>query len=52
MAPAARAVSERVSVVIPAWNAAAYIGAALASVRAQTHRVHEVIVVNDGCPAD
>ena len=37
-----------VSVIIPAYNAAAHIGAALESVFAQTFRDSEVIVVNDG----
>jgi glycosyltransferase involved in cell wall biosynthesis len=37
-----------VSVIIPAYNAAAYIGAALDSVLCQTHPRLEVIVVNDG----
>src|SRR5215203_3064797 len=42
----------RVSVVIPAWNASGFIHAALASIAAQTHPVHEILVVNDGCPPD
>ncbi len=37
-----------VSVVIPAYNAAKYIGETLESVRAQTFRDHEIIVVDDG----
>lgn len=40
----------RVSVVIPAYNAAEYIADALASVFAQTFSDFEVIVVNDGSP--
>ena len=39
-----------VSVVIPAYNAAAYIPEALVSVFAQTFSSFEVIVVNDGSP--
>src|ERR671939_2007579 len=39
-----------VSVIIPAYNAAAHIGAALDSVFAQTFTDYEVIVVNDGSP--
>ncbi len=39
-----------VSVIIPAYNAAAYIGGALESVFAQTFEDYEVIVVNDGSP--
>lgn len=37
-----------VTVVIPAYNAARYIGQALDSVKAQTVSDYEVIVVNDG----
>lgn len=40
----------RVSVIIPAYNTAQYIGETLASVRAQTFTDYEVIVVNDGSP--
>jgi glycosyltransferase involved in cell wall biosynthesis len=40
----------KISVVIPAYNAAAHIGEALASVAAQKFREYEVIVVNDGSP--
>ncbi len=38
----------RVSVIIPAHNAAAFVERALESVRAQTYRDWEVIVVDDG----
>jgi glycosyltransferase involved in cell wall biosynthesis len=37
-----------VSVIIPAYNTAAYIGETLASVFAQTYRAYEVLVINDG----
>lgn len=37
-----------ISVVIPAWNAARYIGAALDSVLSQSVAPDEIIVVNDG----
>ncbi|HEY0327597.1 MAG TPA: glycosyltransferase [Rhodopseudomonas sp.] len=37
-----------VSVVMPAWNAAAYIGEAIASVLAQGSGVEELIVIDDG----
>lgn len=39
-----------VSVVIPAYNAALYIQQTVDSIRAQTFRDHEVILVNDGSP--
>jgi len=39
-----------VSVIIPAYNAAKYIGQALNSVFDQTFRSHESIVINDGSP--
>lgn len=39
-----------VSVVIPAYNTAAYIAEALDSVFAQTYKDFEVIVINDGSP--
>ncbi len=37
-----------VSVIVPAFNAAAYLGAALDSLRAQTERSLEIIVIDDG----
>ena len=43
-------VSPIVSVIIPAYNAAAFIGETLDSVYAQTFADFEVIVVNDGSP--
>jgi glycosyltransferase involved in cell wall biosynthesis len=42
----------KVSVVIIAYNAAKTIAETLASVRAQTQPVHEIIVVNDGSTDD
>ena len=39
-----------VSVIIPAYNVTAFIADALESLRAQTFRNFETIVVNDGCP--
>lgn len=42
--------SPRVSVIMPAYNVALYIGEALESVFAQTFKDYEVIVVNDGSP--
>ncbi len=44
-----------ISVIIPCYNAAAYVGAALRSVLTQRpapHHVHEVILVDDGCTDD
>lgn len=40
----------KVSVIIPAYKAAEYIGATLKSVFEQTFKDYEVIVVNDGAP--
>ncbi|WP_435974116.1 glycosyltransferase family 2 protein [Streptomyces sp. Qhu_M48] len=40
--------TQTVSVVIPAYNSARTLDACLRSVLAQTHPVHEVIVVDDG----
>jgi glycosyltransferase involved in cell wall biosynthesis len=42
--------SPLVSVIMPAYNVAGYIGAALDSVFAQTFEDFEVVVVNDGSP--
>ncbi len=46
----AHARGPQVSVIIPAYNVAAYIAEALDSVFAQTFTDYEVIVVNDGSP--
>src|SRR6516164_2277583 len=46
MNPAAPAVS----IIIPCYNVSDYIREALESVRAQTFRDFETIIVNDGCP--
>ena len=41
-----------VSAVIPAYNAGKYVGRAIESVLAQTHKADEIIVVNDGSSDD
>src|ERR1700676_72285 len=43
-------VSPLVSIVIPCFNATKYIPETLDSLRAQTFRDFEIILVNDGCP--
>jgi glycosyltransferase involved in cell wall biosynthesis len=40
----------KISIVIPAYNVAKYIGETLESVFAQTYEDYEVILVNDGSP--
>lgn len=37
-----------VAVIIPAWNSARFIERTLASIRAQTHRALDIVVVDDG----
>lgn len=39
-----------VSIIIPAYNIAAFVGQALDSIRAQTFRNFETVVINDGSP--
>jgi len=40
--------SAKVSVIVPVYNCAQYIGKAIESILAQTYPVHEIIVVDDG----
>src|ERR1051326_4145131 len=40
----------KISVIIPAYNVAPYIGETLTSVFAQTFNGYEVILINDGSP--
>jgi glycosyltransferase involved in cell wall biosynthesis len=42
--------SQRVTVVVPAYDVTRFIAEALECLRAQTFRNFETIVVNDGCP--
>lgn len=44
--------NEKISVIIPAYNVADYIGKCLESVISQTYRDLEIIVVNDGATDD
>lgn len=44
--------ADLVSVIIPAWNASATIDRTLRSVRGQTHRYLDIVVVDDGSSDD
>ena len=39
-----------VSVIVPAYNNAEYLGEAIQSVLDQTYQLFEVVIVNDGSP--
>ena len=43
-----KSISGTVSVIMPAYNAARFVGETIESVLAQTHRPEEIIVVDDG----
>ena len=50
--PTLLATKPRVSVAIPAYNRASYLGMCLDSISAQTYRPIEIVVVNDGSTDD
>jgi GT2 family glycosyltransferase len=45
-------IDSAVSVIVPTYNRSAWIGATLRTVLAQSHRPHEVIVIDDGSADD
>src|SRR5262245_11289001 len=44
--------ADLISVIIPCYNQARFVGETIESVLAQTYRRHEIIVVDDGSPDD
>ena len=42
--------NKKISVIVPCWNYAKYLPECIESLVNQTHKVDEIIIVNDGSP--